>query len=46
MNGSDIAVRVTLMQPPPTPWAIPCDEQVVELDTVLPIGAALEPGQT
>ena len=46
VNGSDIAVRVTLMQPPPTPWAIPCDEQVVELDTVLPIGAALEPGQT
>ena len=34
------------MQPPPTAWAIPCDEEVVELDTVLPITASLEPGQT
>ena len=46
MDGYDIVVRVTLMQPPPTPWAIPCHEQVVELDTVEPIGASLEPGQT
>ena len=34
LDGHDIIVRVTLMQPPPTPWAIPCHEQVVELDTV------------
>ena len=34
------------MQPPSTPWAIPCAEEVVELDTVLPITAPLEPGQT
>ena len=46
MDGYDIVVRVTLMQPPPTPWAIPCREQVVELDTVEPIRASLEPGQT
>ena len=46
VDGNDIVVRITLMQPPPTPWAIPCHEQVVELDTVEPIGAALEPGQT
>ena len=46
MDGYDIVVRVTLMQPPPTSWAIPCHEQVVELDTVEPIGASLEPGQT
>ena len=39
-------MRVTLMQPPPTPWAIPCHEQLVELDTVEAIGAPLEPGQT
>ena len=46
LDGYDIIVRVTLMQPPPTPWAIPCHEQVVELDTVEPIGTSLEPGQT
>ncbi len=46
LEGYDIIVRVTLMQPPPTPWAIPCHEQVVELDTVEPIGTSLEPGQT
>ncbi len=46
LDGYDIIVWVTLMQPPPTPWAIPCHEQVVELDTVEPIGVSLEPGQT
>ena len=46
LDGYDITVRVTLMQPPPTPWAIPCHEQVVELDTVEPIGKSLEPGET
>ena len=46
VDGRDILVRVTLMQPPPTAWAIPCDEEVVELDTVLPIATPLEPGQT
>ena len=46
VEGTDIIATVTLMQPPPTSWAIPCHEEVVELDTVLPIQAALEPGQT
>ena len=46
VDGYDIIVRVTLMQPPPTSWAIPCHEQVVELDAVEPINAPLEPGQT
>ena len=46
VDGFDIIARVTLMQPPPTPWAIPCHEQVVELDTVEPIGTFLEPAQT
>jgi putative lipoprotein len=44
--GGDIVARVALMQPPPTDWAIPCDEEVVELDTVLPITATLDAGQT
>ena len=46
LDGRDIIVRVTLMQPPPTPWAIPCHEEVVELDTVAPITTPLEPGRT
>ena len=46
VDGKDIIATVTLMQPPPTKWAIPCHEQVVELDTILPIQASLEPGQS
>ena len=46
VNGSDIVATLTLMQPPPTSWAIPCDEEVVELDAVEPITDSLEPGQT
>ena len=45
LNGDVIRVRVTLMQPPPTAWAIPCDEDVVELDTVLRIAEPIEAGQ-
>ena len=46
LDGNDIVATVTLMQPPPTSWAIPCDEEVVELDAVEPIRESLEPGQT
>ena len=46
VDGSNIIAWVTLYQPPPTPWGIPCHEQVVELDAVEPIGAALEPANT
>ena len=46
VDGYNIVARVTLMQPPTTPWAIPCHEQTVELDTVLHIEEPLEPGQT
>ena len=46
LDGNDIIVSVTLMQPPPTAWSIPCHEQVVELDTVELVGTALESGQT
>ena len=45
-DGYDIIARVTLMQPPPTPWAIPCQDDLVELDAVEAIGESLEPGQT
>ena len=46
VDGYDIRVWVTLMQPPPTAWAIPCDEKMVELDAVEHIREPLEPGQT
>ena len=46
VQGFDIIARVTLMQPPPTAWAIPCDKQLVQLDTVAPIAQPLEPVQT
>lgn len=46
LDGHDIIARVTLMQPPSTPWGIPCHEEVVELDTIEAIGEPLEPGQT
>ena len=43
--GTDIVLLVTLMQPPDTPWAIPCEEETVEVDEVLPLGAALAEGK-
>lgn len=46
LEGNDIVMRVTLTQPPPTPWSIPCDDELVELDTVEHLGTALEPGQS
>ena len=46
VDGTTIRATITLMQPPPTSWAIPCNEKLVELDAVEPIGDALEPGET
>ena len=46
VEGNKIIATITLMQPPLTSWAIPCDEQLVELDAVEPIRASLEPGET
>ena len=45
LEGHDIVVSVTLTQPPPTAWSIPCHEQVVELDTVEPVGSTLKSGK-
>ena len=46
VNGSDIIFTVTLMQPPPTPWAIPCAEELLEVETIVPLGASFAPGKT
>lgn len=45
VDGADIIARVTLMQPPDTPWAIPCNEEVVQLDTVLQVPTKLTAGE-
>ena len=45
VDGTDIIVEVTLMQPTDTPWAIPCNEETVEVDEVLPLGSLL-PGKS
>ena len=41
-----IIATLTLMQPPPTAWAIDCDAELVELDAVEPINEPLESGET
>ena len=46
VEGNKIIASIMLMQPPPTAWVIPCDEQLVELDAVEPVEASLEPGET
>ena len=44
--GSDIHATITLMVPPPTPWAIDCDAERVVVEEVLRFGDFLTPGQT
>ena len=46
VKGSDIFVSVTLQQPPPTPWAIPCDDEVVTVEAVVRFGDSLVSGET
>ncbi len=46
VNGTEIAVTVTRMAPPPSPEGIPCDEDLLELETVVRLRDAVVPGQT
>lgn len=46
ISGSDIYATITLMVPPPTPWAIDCDAERVVVEEVLRFGDSLSPGQT
>ncbi|MDE0700003.1 MAG: hypothetical protein F4Y27_11490 [Acidimicrobiaceae bacterium] len=46
VRGSDIFVSVTLQQPPPTPWAIPCDDDVVTVEADVRFGDSLVSGET
>ena len=44
--GSEITVTLTRMAPPPSPDGIQCDEDLVELETVIRLGDTLVPGQS
>ena len=46
LEGTDLKVTVTLMQPPSTAWAIPCDENLIELESIVRTEATLEPGES
>ena len=45
VSGSQITVTVTRMAPPPRPEGIPCDEDLLELETVIHLGDAVVPGE-
>ena len=46
LDGSDIIAEVTLMMPPPMPWGLPCDEDLVQVEDVVRVTETLAPGQT
>ena len=46
VDGSEIIVKVTRMAPPTTSWGIPCDEDLLELETIVRLGDEIAPGQT
>ena len=46
IDGDDIRVSLTHHVPPPASWAVPCDEQLVELDDYINLEDSLEPGRT
>ena len=46
VDGSVVRVEVTRMAPPPTPSGIPCDEDLIELETVFHLGDQVVAGQS
>ena len=46
IRGAEIEAWVTLLQPPPTPWAIDCGADLLELDTIMVLGPSLVNGLT
>ena len=46
LDGSNISAEVTLMTPPPTPWGLPCDEDLVQVEDIVRVTEKLTPGQT
>ena len=46
IKGNDVVVSLTHYVPPPAPWAVPCDEETVELDEIIDLNGRLGPGET
>ena len=46
IRGAEIEAWVTLLRPPPTPWAIDCGADLLELDTIMVLGPSLVSGLT
>ena len=46
LEGSHIVAEVTLMTPPDTPWGLPCDEDLIQIEDVVRVTETLAPGQT
>ena len=45
VDGSEIIVKLTRMAPPPDPSGIPCDEDLLELESIVRLGGNIAPGQ-
>ncbi len=43
--GNDIVVTLTHFVPPSTPWAVPCDNEMVELDEIIDLNGKLTTGE-
>ena len=46
LEDSHIVAEVTLMTPPDTPWGLPCDEDLIQVEDVVRVTETLTPGQT
>ncbi|MDE2939403.1 MAG: YbaY family lipoprotein [Chloroflexota bacterium] len=46
IKGNDVVVSLTHYVPPPAPWAVPCDEETVELDEIIDLNGRLSQGET
>ena len=44
--GDEIVAAINVLQPPPTPWSIPCDEKVLHVYASERLSDPLEPGRT
>ena len=45
LDGNDIFAEVTLMTPPPTPWGLPCDEDMIQVEDIVRVTETLTLGQ-
>jgi putative lipoprotein len=45
VEGNDIVVSLTHFVPPSMPWAVPCNEEMVELDEIIDLNGKLTAGE-